>query len=73
MAKYVIKYIYYDLRQSEFVGEGTYIFQGEKYAVFARYLNEAKRYSSKGRAKSAAEKLLASCVNTSSHYEILEV
>ena len=70
--KYVIKTVrdYYGSR-IEYIGNGTYIFNGDKYvALVGREINEAKKYSSYKRAENAAEKLMESCVNMNCDYEI---
>ena len=41
----------------------TYIFQGEKYAVCDKDINKAKKYTSRKRAKNAAESLFGKIVN----------
>ena len=47
---------------SDYIGNGTYHVQGEKYAVLTDIEN-AKRYTSEKRAINAARKLRESCCN----------
>lgn len=68
---YKIVFHYWDSRQSETYSGGTYIFQGEKYAAFD-YKNP-KLYKSRKVAENSAQKLMLSCVNTSTNYDIVEV
>ena len=46
-----------------FITGGTYKFGGERYACVSEIISNAKRYSSKGRAINAGNKLAASCKN----------
>lgn len=52
-------------------GGGTFVHQREKYAVLNSL--RPKLFKSEGVARVAAEKLLASCVNTGDSYVIEEV
>lgn len=54
-----------------YVGNGTYIVDGEKYAAFVDIL-KAKKYSSRERAESAANRLSESCRNLKT-YEVIEI
>ena len=73
--KYVIKTVRnpYGVR-IEYIGNGTYIFGGEKYVTLVgRDINEAKKYSSYKRAENAVQKLVESCVNMNCEYEIEQI
>lgn len=49
---------------TEYLGSGTYLVSGERYAnVVGNRKEMAKRYSSRARAESAVEKLSESCQN----------
>lgn len=52
-------------------GGGSFIYQREKYAVLNSL--KPKLFKSEAVARNAAEKLLASCVNTGDSYDIEEV
>lgn len=69
----MFKIIFHDIgcMPDETYGGGSYIFQGEKYAVLND--EEPKLFKSEKVARNAAEKLLASCVNTGVSYSIEEV
>lgn len=69
--KYKIVYSYHDGSRSETYSGGSYIFQGERYAAFDD--RKPKLYKSRKVAENSAEKLICSCVNTSTTYKIVEV
>lgn len=71
MSKYAIRI--QDGNLTDFIGNGSYIFQQEKYAVLADRIDEAKRYTTKERAENAYKKLLLSCCNLTGKCEIVEV
>ena len=74
MGKYIVKFAYSDNSPPEFLGEGVYIVNGERYAVLVGGdIRNAKRYSTHNRAANAAIALNKSCANLSSRYSILEV
>lgn len=68
--KYKIKF-YYNNGMTETYSGGTFVLQGEKYAVFD--CMNPKLYKSKKIAENSAKRLINSCVNTSSNYEVVEV
>ena len=61
---------HYINQSTETYSGGFYIFQGEKYACLDN--SNPKLYKSKKVAENAAKKLLNSCVNTGSDFEVLE-
>jgi hypothetical protein len=52
---------------------GTYIHQGEKYAVVVENPKEAKKYQGFNRACNAYKKLNQSCCNVNGHCRVLPV
>lgn len=62
---------HYTANCTETYGGGTYIYQGEKYAI----LNDLqpKLYKSKGMAERSAKQIFQSCSNVGYEYEIVEV
>lgn len=72
--KYILAFIenYGGTSVHEWYGGGSYIFQGEKYAVITS-INKAKRFQSRKNAENAHKKLSASCVNVNNEFDILEV
>lgn len=72
MSKYVIVF-HYPAGYTAFIGNGSYIHQGEKYAVLVENYQEAKRYKTLGSAKAAVTRLVQSCTNASQDYTIEEV
>lgn len=70
--KYIIK-ITDNTRYAMYVGEGTYIFQGEKYLVLVERRQDAKLYSSKSRAIKAINSYQRTCCNTSGSIEIITI
>lgn len=61
--------------QTEYIGSGTYIVNGEKYAVVVGTdISLARRYSSYARAENSIKKLMETCCNmTNTNYEIIGV
>lgn len=67
--KYKINF-YYNNGMTETYSGGTFVFQGERYAIFD--CMNPKLYNSKKIAENSAKKLIISCVNTSPNYEVVE-
>ncbi|SHO50172.1 hypothetical protein [Anaerocolumna xylanovorans] len=61
--------------QTEYIGTGTYVVNGEKYAALVGTdISQAKRYSSYSGAENAIKKLMNSCCNVSLiKYQIIGV
>lgn len=72
MSKYVIVF-HYAAGYTAFIGNGSYIHQGEKYAVLVENYQEAKRYKTRGPARAAVNRLVESCSNASQDFTIEEV
>lgn len=72
MSKYVIVF-HYPAGYTAFIGNGSYIHQGEKYAVLVENYQEAKRYKTRGLARAAVNRLVESCSNASQDFTIEEV
>lgn len=75
--KYIISVTDYSgIYLTDFIGKGTYVFQGEKYRVLADR-DQAQVYTSLNRAKAAIERIRKSgCVNVpylAENYNIIEV
>ena len=57
----------------EYLGTGTYVFGGERYAVLVgNSPGEAKRYSSRAKAENAAKRLSENCENVAVMRYIIE-
>ena len=69
--KYIISI--HEGTHADYIVGGSYIFQSEKYAILTESKEEAKRYSSYGRASAALKKLCISCVNMYDTCKIEEV
>lgn len=67
--KYKINF-YYNNGMTETYSGGTFVFQGERYAIFD--CMNPKLYNSKKIAENSAKKLIISCVNTSPNYEVVK-
>ncbi len=72
MSKYVIVF-HYPTGSTAFIGNGSYIHQGEKSAILVENYQEAKRYKTKGSATAAVNRLMKSCSNASQDFIIEEV
>ncbi len=73
MRKYIIAFKDFMSPHYEYYSGGSYMYNGEKYAIYGS-IQEAKRYASKKLAESSARKLAEGrCVNVSPYYEIIEV
>lgn len=72
MMKYIIKFTD-NAGYVTYAGEGTYIFQGEKYLIVVERRQEARMYSSKSRAIKAANSYQRTCCNTSGNIEIVTI
>lgn len=67
---FFIVFHYSDGNSSEVYGGGTYIFQGEKYAVMNS--DSPKLYKSEKVADRSAKRLRGSCTNTGVDYSIVD-
>lgn len=67
---FYIEFHYPDGSSSEVYGGGTYIFQGEKYAVLNG--DSPKLYKSEKVAERSAKRLFVSCTNTGNGYSIVD-
>lgn len=67
------KIVFHDIGNmpDEVYGGGTYVVNGEKYAVFND--QKPKLYKSEKVAMAAARKLLVSCVNAGVSFSVVEV
>lgn len=73
--KFIVKFIDKTggVNRVEYLGTGTYFVAGERYAVLVgNSPDEAKKYSSRARAKNAVKKLSESCVNVNPLESIIE-
>lgn len=75
--KYIIKLIYTDggIKETDYIGNGTYVVNHNKYAVITQNQNEAKTYSSYKRAENAFFSMRETCYNVAlaNGHEILEI
>lgn len=56
-----------------YIGNGSYMFQSEKYAVVVEKTKEAKKYKSRNIAMASYEKLFRSCCNVVGNVKIIEI
>lgn len=73
MPKYLIECSYSNGIMCYYINDGEYTVAGERYKVTTENMDEAKRYSTYNRAKSAAERMIGTYVNVDADYKIAEV
>lgn len=69
---YILAFTYQDRSRSEYYGGGTFVVNGEKYAVLVSK-EKAKRFKSRKIAENSYNKLFKSCVNVMGGFQIEEV
>lgn len=69
---YILVFTYHDGSRSEYYGGGTFVVNGEKYAVLVSK-EKAKRFKSRKVAENSYNKLFESCVNVMGGFRIEEV